>query len=91
MKLNFYRASLVSLEGILRASHGLTYKFTGFYITAEKDYEKDVRQKHGDGGDVGKFHIVMNAISKFSDKCPNIVTHSNSFAKNDIPVSKLHF
>lgn len=79
----------VSLEGILRASHGLTHKFTGFYITAEKDVSevKTLPLKYDDDS-VGRFHIVMNAISKFSEKCRNLVTHTNSFAKSDIPVNE---
>lgn len=79
----------VSLEGILRASHGLTHKFTGFFITAEQD-GSDARtppQKYEDDSAMGKFHIVMNAISKFSEKCRNLVTHTSSFPKSDVPVS----
>lgn len=80
--------SAVSLEGILRASHGLTHKFTGFFLTAETDNTdaKVSPQKYGDESAVGKFHIVMSAISKFSDKCRNLVTHTNSLPKSDVPV-----
>lgn len=79
----------VSLEGILRASHGLTHKFTGFFITAESDSPdaKTPSTPHEDDNRAGRFHIVMNAISKFSDKCQNLVTHTNSLAKSDVPVS----
>ena len=68
----------------MRASHGLTHKFTGFFITAERDGPVASLQ---DDNPAGNFHIVMGAISKFSDKCRNLVTHSNSFAKSDVPVS----
>lgn len=80
--------SSVSLEGILRASHGLTHKFNGFTITSERDATdpKTPPQKYEDDSSVGKFHIVMNAISKFSEKCRNLVTHTSSFPKSDIPV-----
>ncbi|CRL03842.1 CLUMA_CG016464, isoform A [Clunio marinus] len=81
----------ISLEGILRASHGLTHKFTGFYITAERDEQDSVATisstKYEDDSFAGKFHIVMNAISKFSEKCRNLVTHTNSFPKSDVPIS----
>lgn len=80
--------SAVSLEGILRASHGLTHKFTGFFLTVEKDAvdAKTIPLKYEDDSVVGKFHIVMSAVSKFSDKCRNLVTHTSSFAKSDVPV-----
>jgi Reeler domain len=80
--------STVSLEGILRASHGLTHKFTGFFLTAERD-NVDTRtpaKKLDEDDSVGSFHIVMGAISKFSDKCANLVTHTSMFAKSDVPV-----
>lgn len=77
--------NLVSLEGILRASHGLTHKFTGFFVTAERD-GSDAKAKYDDDGSAGKFHIVMSAISKFSEKCRNIVTHTSPFPKSDVPV-----
>lgn len=97
--VNFIFLNVVSLEGILRASHGLTHKFVGFFLTAEKSAitlppstshllsidakepskpEKDVN--------VGKFHITMGAISKFSDRCDNLVTHANLLPKSDVPV-----
>lgn len=79
--------STVSLEGILRASHGLTHKFTGFFIAAERDNvdSKAPTPKYEDEA-VGNFHIVMSAISKFSEKCRNLVTHTSPFPKSDVPV-----
>lgn len=73
----------------MRASHGLTHKFTGFFITVEKDSidgAKTTPDRFEDDSAVGKFHIVMNAISKFSDKCRNLITHTSNFAKSDVPV-----
>lgn len=73
----------VSLEGISRSVLSMPHKFTGFFITVEKDYS-DIRP---DGG-VGSFQIpINNALSKFSEKCQNLVTHTNSFAKNEVSVA----
>lgn len=77
----------------MRASHGLTHKFTGFFITVERDASDGktlstttpTASKSNDDS-VGTFHIISHAISKFSDLCPNIVTHTNSLAKSDVPV-----
>jgi hypothetical protein len=84
--------SSVSLEGTLRASHGLTHKFTGFFITVETDSNdaKTPRQKYGDDSVVGNFHIVANSISKLSDKCSNLVTQNNSLPKSDVPVCEVN-
>lgn len=88
IKFFMFSSFTVSLEGILRASHGLTHKFTGFFITAEQDiYDVKTPPQKYDDDSVGRFHIVMNAISKFSEKCQNLVTHTSSFAKSDVPVS----
>jgi hypothetical protein len=89
----------VSLEGILRASHGLTHKFIGFFLAVEKSTAalpslpshllsidgKDSSKAEKDVN-VGKFHITMGAISKFSDRCDNLVTHTNLLPKSDVPV-----
>jgi hypothetical protein len=47
-------------------------------------------EKHNN---VGKFHITMGAISKFSDRCDNLVTQTNLLPKSDVPVmnNKLKF
>lgn len=71
----------------MRASHGLTHKFTGFFITAERDIS-DAKAKYEDEASAGKFHIVMGAISKFSEKCRNVVQHTSPFPKSDVPVIK---
>lgn len=72
------------------ASHGLTHKFTGFYITVERD-ETDAKissstKLNDDDDNVGTFHIISSAISKFSDLCPNLITHTNTLPKSDVPV-----
>lgn len=97
----FILSSTVSLEGILRASHGLTHKFTGFYITVERDVtdgkassssssssylSSTATTTKSNDDNVGTFHIISHAISKFSELCPNLVTHTNSLAKSDVPV-----
>ena len=75
----------------MRASHGLTHKFTGFFITVERDASdgktlSTATASKSNDDSVGTFHIISHAISKFSDLCPNIVTHTNSLAKSDVPV-----
>lgn len=83
----------VSLEGILRASNGLTHKFSGFFVTAEKDAadSRTPPPKNENDSAVGTFHIAMNAISKLSDKCQNLVTHTSSYPKSDVPVMTMAF
>lgn len=63
------------------------HKFTGFFITVEKDHT-DARQAglKGDDDSVGMFQITSSAISKFSEKCADIVTHTSSFPKNEVLV-----
>ena len=81
----------VNLEGILRAAYS-PHKFQGFFLTAEKDYS-DVRNLgfkasgFGTTNEVGTFHIASNAVSKFSDKCPNLVTHTSSLPKSEVQVT----
>lgn len=77
----------VTLEGVSKFGQTTQQKFTGFFITVEKD-QTDVRQ----GGDdnVGRFHITPESasMSKFSEKCQNLVTHTSSFSKTEIMVNK---
>jgi Reeler domain len=75
---------LVSLEGISRFAQTTQHKFTGFFITVEKD-QAGVR---GEEENVGRFHIAPEsaAMSKFSEKCQNLVTHTSSFSKTEILV-----
>jgi hypothetical protein len=85
----FSPPSTVSLEGILRASHGLTHKFTGFYVTVERDVTDakiSSTKLNDDNDNVGTFHIISPAISKFSELCPNLITHTNTLPKSDVPV-----
>lgn len=80
--------NIVSLEGVVRASHGLTHKFIGFFLTVEKDPSKDARKYKlaVENYNAGKFHIVEKINSKLSEKCPNLVTHNNSHLKGDVSV-----
>lgn len=87
----FFTLLAVNLEGILRAAYS-PHKFQGFFLTAEKDYS-DVRNLgfkasgFGTTNEVGTFHIAANAVSKFSDKCPNLVTHTSSLPKSEVQVT----
>jgi Reeler domain len=90
-KFTFFCVAAVSLEGILRASHGLTHKFTGFFLTVERDVtDARILSTKLNEENVGTFHIISHAISKFSDLCPNLVTHANSLPKSDVPVSLMY-
>lgn len=75
----------VSLEGIQRFSQLTPHKFSGFFITVEKDYS-DVRTASIEDDKVGRFQITSTAMSKFSEKCQNLVTHTSSFPKNEVSV-----
>lgn len=79
---------VVSLEGISRFAQVTPHKFTGFFITVEKDHS-EARQAglKGDEDTVGRFHITSSATSKFSEKCQDLVTHTSSFPKNEILVN----
>lgn len=79
----------VSLEGISRFGQITPHKFTGFFVTVEKD-NSDARHSgtRVDDDSVGTFHISASATSKFSEKCQNLVTHTSSFPKNEVLVKK---
>lgn len=79
----------VSLEGITRFAQTTPHKFTGFFITVERDFS-DVRHTGVRALDdsVGRFQLETSATSKFSEKCQNLVTHTSSFPKNEILVGK---
>lgn len=76
----------VSLEGISRFAQSTPPKFVGFFLTVEKDFS-DVRQTGNYDEKVGRFHISASAMTKFSEKCQNLVTHTSSFPKNEIMVT----
>lgn len=80
---------IVSLEGISRFGQIAPHKFTGFYITVERD-KSDNRHTgtRVDDNSVGTFHISESATAKFSEKCQNLVTHTSSFPKNEVLVIK---
>lgn len=79
----------VSLEGISRLGHISQHKFTGFFITVEKDQNEERQQGTGEDS-VGRFHIApeSSSMSKFSEKCQNLVTHTSSFSKTEILVKR---
>uniref|UniRef100_A0A6B2EI24 Spondin-1 n=1 Tax=Phlebotomus kandelakii TaxID=1109342 RepID=A0A6B2EI24_9DIPT len=73
----------VTLAGI--RSMQVTHKFSGFMLAVEKeiyDPAKDI----GGIGSAGLFQLQGDTLAKFSDKCPNIVTHTSSLPKSDIQV-----
>lgn len=74
----------VTLESVSRFGVPSTNKFTGFYITIEKDPI--------DGKPptlLGDFEIAEESrhMAKISSKCDHLVAHSSSFAKSHILVS----
>lgn len=83
---------IVSLEGISRFAQITPHKFTGFFITVERD-NTELRHmgSRADDDSVGRFQVTASATSKFSEKCQNLVTHTSSFPKNDVSVMKTIF
>lgn len=75
----------------LQGSHSLhvPHKFSGFLLTAEQDglVEDGIG---GVGlpppGAAGSFALYGDALTKFSDKCPNAVTQTSSMPKSEIQV-----
>lgn len=81
---------IVSLEGITRFGQVTPHKFTGFFITVEKvAFDPRPLTSRSDDG-VGRFQIASNAVSKFSEKCQNLVTHTSSFPKNEVLVKQTY-
>lgn len=64
------------------------HKFSGFFLTSEKDII-DFR----DNGvqTEGNFNLYGDPSIKFSEKCPNVVTHTSSHAKTDVQVNINYF
>lgn len=79
---------IVSLEGIHRFGQITPHKFTGFYLTVEKDSFDPRPMGARSDDEVGRFHITSSAVSKFSEKCQNLVTHTSSFPKNEVLVKE---
>lgn len=73
--------SLVSLAGI--RSMQIPHKFSGFMLAAEKEGYDGGRDGSGNSG---IFQLLGDTLAKFSEKCPNVVTHTSSIPKSDIQV-----
>ncbi|GAB6030928.1 hypothetical protein CHUAL_007755 [Chamberlinius hualienensis] len=55
-------------------------KFNGFTLVVEPKIETQNSQ------DIGKFEILGDVFTKFSDNCPNAVTETSSMVKDEIQV-----
>lgn len=75
----------LSLAGI--RSMQVAHKFSGFMLAVEKEIY-DPRTDIGGMGSAGLFQLLGDTLAKFSEKCPNVVTHTSSLPKSDIQVSK---
>lgn len=68
----------------------IPHKFAGFFLAAEKDLsdlrDYSMQQISQNGFNVGNFQLFGDALTKFSDKCPNVVTHTSSMPKTEIQV-----
>jgi hypothetical protein len=66
------------------------HKFAGFLLAAEKDLS-DLRDysmnQINKVNEVGTFHLYSDSYAKFSEKCPNVVTHASSMSKTEVVVS----
>ena len=60
------------------------HKFAGFFLAAEREM-MDFRDNAAVAS-VGNFHLFGDALTKFSEKCPNVVTHTSSLPKSEIQV-----
>lgn len=82
----------------LQGSHSLhvPHKFSGFLLVAEQEglVEDGIG---GVGlpppGAAGSFALYGDALTKFSDRCPNAVTQTSSMPKSEIQVTsyKINF
>ena len=74
--LTIFISFTVSLVGIrsLQSPH----KFTGFMLQA--DHEGGSHDK------VGSFQLMGDTLAKFSERCPNLVTHTSAIPKTDVQV-----
>lgn len=48
--------------------------------------EREIYADPNTPSNVGQFILMGDTLTKFSDRCPNIVTHTNSISKSDIQV-----
>lgn len=74
--LVIFLSLLVHLVGIrsLQSPH----KFTGFMLQVEND--------GGRSDNVGMFQLMGDTLAKFSERCPNLVTHTSAIPKTSIEV-----
>ncbi|KAG5677163.1 hypothetical protein PVAND_006944 [Polypedilum vanderplanki] len=70
----------ISLEGVTRHSALSPQKFIGFFLTVERNDDKNSEE------DLGRFQILQPAISKISEKCNNLVVNTNTGAKPEVLV-----
>lgn len=81
----------ISLVGI--RSMQVPHKFSGFFLAAEKELSlnrPEMQNNNGNGGglhNVGTFHLLGDALTKFSERCPNAVTQTSSIPKSEIQVN----
>lgn len=78
--------SIVSLEGVTRFSSPSPQKFVGFFLTVERNNDEKTPFSHYEEDDLGSFTILYPALSKISEKCPNVVVNTNSVPKSDVLV-----
>lgn len=80
----------ISLVGI--RSMQVPHKFSGFFLAAERELSLNRPELQGAGGgnglhNVGTFHLLGDALTKFSERCPNAVTQTSSIPKSEIQVN----
>lgn len=76
----------VSLEGVTRFSSPSPQKFVGFFLTIERNNDEKTAFSRYEEDDLGSFTILYPALSKISEKCPNVVVNTNSVPKSDVLV-----
>lgn len=60
----------------------IPHKFMGFMLAAEKE----TFDGRSDLSSVGLFQLLGDTLAKFSERCPNLVTHTSAIPKTDIQV-----
>ena len=77
---------IVSLEVVTRFSSPSPQKFVGFFLTIERNNDEKTPFSRYEEDDLGGFTILYPALSKISEKCPNVVVNTNSVPKSDVLV-----
>uniref|UniRef100_U5EYT8 Spondin-1 n=1 Tax=Corethrella appendiculata TaxID=1370023 RepID=U5EYT8_9DIPT len=77
-------AYTISLAGV--RSMQVPHKFSGFLLAAEVDTSTKPFQDPGLSQNVGAFQLFGDALTRFSERCPNVVTHTSSIPKSEIQV-----